>query len=298
MRCCKLNIVRAFCSDYGFETEAIDYLSNAYLSLVDNEEAYKIFSGCVAVYENNTEFEHEPVFSQIEDLSKTTGINKYTLDLLYLIALTPHLKKLYEQNDISLDIYDSSVCDLKWKAKECKAVYGVWGTFVGWWTIGFFKLRRFGIGRLQFNLKKFSKAMNSGVLSFNEGDIYIDVHIPSSGALNYDECQESYKLAAEFFKDYFKGKPIVFGCHSWLLSPDNYQILPADSNVLKFMKDYTILEEEKDPTNNNLWRIFNRFDLPQNLQDLPQNSSLQRAFVKWLSSGNTINVAFGVIIKQ
>lgn len=286
--------IKEFCENYGFCQEAIDYLNNAFITLKTNEKAYECFADKIKLYEESFVRDFNVIFDEIELLSKNVRIHKYTLDLLYLICLTPHLKELYKANGIDLTIYDASVCDLKWKAIECKKVYGVWGTFVGWWTIGFFNLKRFGIGRLQFNLKNFSKSMNNRGFNFNEGDTYIDVHIPSSGTLNYDECQESYKMAAEFFKEYFTDKPIVFGCHSWLLSPDNYQILPDNSNVLKFMKDYIILEVEKDPTNNNLWRIFDRFDLPQNLQDLPQNTSLQRAFVKWLSGGNTINVAFGI----
>lgn len=286
--------VKDFCERYEFEQDAVEYLENAYLKLKENNDIYESFASKIKFYEENYERDFSGVFDEIEAMSKDTGIHKYTLDLLYLICLTPILERFYTVYDINKKFYDASVLDLKWKALECKQVYGVWGTFVGWWTIGFFKLKRFGMGRLQFNLKKFSKDYGT---DFKEGDTYIDVHIPSSGPLNYEDCQEAYNMAAEFFKKDFDQKPIVFGCHSWLLSSDNYEILPPYSNVLAFMKDYTILEEEKDPTNNNVWRIFSRFDLPKNIDELPQDTSLQRAFAKWLAKGNTINVAFGVIVR-
>lgn len=284
-----------FCEKYGFEKDATAYLENAYSVLEQNKEEFDIFKECVKIYENDIEFDHLPVFSKIEGLAEKTNIHKYTLDMLYLIELTPHLKTLYKQKGISDDIYDASVCELKWKVSECKAVYDVWGTFVGWWSIGFFKMTRFGIGRLQFNLKNFTEKIVVNNFEFDENDVYIDTHIPSSGPLDYSECQESYKLAAEFFKDIFKDKPIVFGCRSWLLSPDNNKILPASSNILKFMQDYTLVKADTDPTNNNLWRIFGTFSLPENVKDLPQDTSVRRAFVKWLAEGNTINVGFGLI---
>lgn len=291
-----MSIVREFCTKYGFEKDAIDFLENAYSLLESSKDEFNIFVGNVKKYEDNPEFEHEPVFSEIEGLSKTTNIHKYTLDLLYLIALTPHLKTLYRQKGISDYIYDASVCDLKWKAKECKDVYGVWGTFVGWWTIGFFKMSRFGIGRLQFNLKNFTEEVAINDFRFDENDLYIDTHIPSCGPLDYQECQKSYKYAAEFFKDSFSNKPVVFGCRSWLLSPDNKNILPDTSNIVKFMQDYTLVKVDTDTTNNNLWRIFGTFVLPQKVNDLPQDTSLRRAFVKWLEKGNTIKIGFGLIV--
>ena len=72
-----------------------------------------------------------------------------------MVCLVPHLKELYAQKGIEYEILYDSVCDLKWKAFECKELYKVWGTFVGWWTIGFFKHKRFAFGRLQFNLRTY-----------------------------------------------------------------------------------------------------------------------------------------------
>lgn len=291
-----MGYIKEFCIKYEYEPDAIIFLEEAYQTLKSNDEAFKIFNSCVELYESNIEFEHEPVFEKIRALNKSTGIHGFTLELLYMISLAPHLKELYIKENLPEDIYDASVCDLKWKARECKDNYGVWGMFVGWWTIGFFKLKRFAIGRLQFNMRKFTHGMSANGLSFAEGEKYIDVHIPSSGHLNYEDCQESYKRAAEFFKNRYGLENIVFGCRSWLLSPDNERILPSTSNVLKFMRDYTILEATEDPENSNLWRIFNVMKMPEKPSMLPDDSSLRRAFIKWLEAGNTINTAFGVIV--
>ena len=133
-------------------------------------------------------------------------------------------------------------------------------------------------------------------MNVKSGDQYIETHIPSGRPLVHEECRLSYDRAAEHFKNIFGDKPIIFGCNSWLLSPNNRKILPETSNILKFMDDYEILEPAKDEKNSNLWRIFSVEELPANLDDLPQNTSVQRAFVKWLKEGNTIDRAFGAFI--
>lgn len=293
---CYMSYIYEFCQKYQYETDATLFLEDAYLNLKNNEEAFKVFNLCVESYEQNIEFDCFPIFEKIRALNKSTGIHEYTLELIYMICLTPHMRKMYIKENLPEDIYDASVCDLKWKAKECKDNYGVWGIFVGFWTIGFFNLKRFAIGRLQFNLGEFSHDMSANGLHFSKGEKYIAVHIPSSGPLNYDDCQESYKRAAEFFKKRYGLDSIVFGCGSWLLSPDNEKILPSKSNILKFMRDYTILEVTEDPENSNLWRIFNVMKMPEKPSMLPNDSSLRRSFINWLEDGNTINIAFGVFL--
>jgi len=291
-----MGCIKDLCEAFDFPDDCVKFLDKAYLSLIENEQAREVFFDQVSLYENDYEFDDKPVFEQIEALSEKVGIHKYTLDLLYMLCLVPHLRELYIEKGIDLRIFHDSVCDLIWKAKECKSVYGVWGIFVGWWTMGFFKMKRFSLGRLQFNLLRFDDDFLLPDLKIQAGDLYIDTHIPSSGPLRHDDCIESYQKAAEFFKDYFIGKPVIFGCNSWLLSSNNYDILPPESNIITFMKDYTILKEMKDPTNSNLWRIFSVIQMPVNVEMLPQDTSLRRAFVQWLKVGNTIDTAFGIIV--
>lgn len=291
-----MNSIEKFCREIGMPEEECEVLGAAYLKVAEIKEVCDVMKACVAVYEHNTDFEHKPIFEKIESLSGKAGLHKYTLDLVYMIMLVPHLKELYTENGISEDVLRDSVADLKWKSAECKKVYSVWGIFVGWWTIDFFKLKRFAFGRLQFNMGKFNADYNISGEAVKKEDIYIDTHIPSGKPLNYEECQLSYKCAAEFYKNTFKGAPIIFGCNSWLLSTDNKKILSETSNILKFASDYEVLEQVKDEKSTDAWRIFNVEKLPENLDDLPQNTSVQRAFVKWLKEGNTIDRAFGAFI--
>ena len=125
--------------------------------------------------------------------------------------------------------------------------------------------------------------------------MYILVHIPSGKPLDRDECLKSYKKAYDFYKNDFGGKPVVFGCYSWLMSSNNPKMLPKSSNILKFMSDYKVICDWKDEKNQNLWRIFNTFELPERIDDLPADTSLRRAVRDWLKKGNTIDIGFGIM---
>ena len=291
-----MNIIEEFCIKYDFPNESVRYLSDAYNVLLSNRELFCKYSEFVEEYEKNTDFDSKTVFAELESMSLESGIKAYTLDLLYLISLTPHLRKLYAENSIDEDIYDQTVMDLKWKNQECFDVYGYYGIFVGWWTVDFFKLKRFGIGKLQYNKRHLDRDICYDRIMLKKGDLYIDVHVPSNGRLDHDKCLESYKKAYEFFKSDFNGGPVVFCCHSWLVSSNNKEMLPEKSNIHKFMSDYKIVYDEKDEKNTNLWRIFGTFEMPEDLDDLPQDTTLRKSVVNWLKKGNTIDQGFGVMI--
>ena len=291
-----MSYIKDFMQKYDFPTDAITFLEESYHTLQKHKGAFEVFSECVALYENDVPFDFNLISQKIVNLSEVTKISGSTLEMLYMISLTPHLRELYARENIPDDIYDDSVCDLKWKIKECKDRHGIWGLRVSWWSIGFFRLERFAIGRLQFNIGEFRNDYLLDGRKFKKGDKYVDVHIPSSGPLDYDQCQLSYKRAAEFFSKRYNLDKIIFGCNSWLLAPENEQILPETSNILKFMRDYTILETVPETTQVVVWRFFYLDEVPDDFSTLPDDTSLKRAFIKWLESGNSYSNGFGIII--
>ncbi len=177
-----------FC-EIGFSKDACELLSNAYLKVLQDKEAAEIFEACRKAYEQNTEFDSAAAFRKIEGLSGRLCIHKYTLDLLYLCTLVPHMKELYKEKRLSGEVFSDSLKDLKWKAAECQKVYGVLGIFVGFWTVDFLKLKRFAFGRLQFNLGYFQKDNTVGGQKVQKGDVFVEVHIPSAGRQLYPSCK-------------------------------------------------------------------------------------------------------------
>lgn len=280
-----------FCEEYGFISEATTHFSAEYQKLTANADTYAVFCTQLQAYRDDLAFDHLPVLEKLHTLAETLEIHKYTMEMLYLLCLMPDLKAHYQREDISLQYYDSFANNLRAYAESCKRTYGVWGTDIAWWLMDFFKLKLFSIGRLQFRRRKFRKDIGGHIA----GDYYLDIHVPGGAPLTLDLCAASYAEAATFFRKRYNMTDIVFGCHSWLISPDLVSILPAKSNIFAFSRSYTILETHTDPTSSAVRFIFDVPALPSDLDTLPEATSLQKIIKQYLKAGNTLNTAFGVM---
>ena len=283
--------IKAFCETYAFDPAAASYVAAQYQILKLHADAYGVFCRQLEVCRGDRLFDHGPVFEQLHGLQEATGIHQYTIDMLYLFCLLPGLEEQYGREGIPARFFHGFVENLKQAAYNCKKMHGVWGTDIAWWLIDFFKLKLFSIGRLQFKRRKLRKAMGG----YAEGSYYIDVHIPGGAPLTPALCAASYAEAAAFFRGRYHMTDIIFGCHSWLLSPELNNILPAKSNILAFAHDYTIWETRTDPTSSAVSFIFNVPALPADINTLPEDTSLRKALKMHLKAGNSINTAFGVM---
>ena len=121
--------------------------------------------------------------------------------------------------------------------------------------------------------------------------IVINVHIPRTGTpMDKESCDKSYAMAREFFKN-ATGNDYVFVCHSWLLFPQNKEILPSHTNVYRFMSEYDIVDWGYNE-GNDLWRLFDTQEM--NPDRLPTNGSLRRAYVEHLKNGKRVGWGYGV----
>ena len=283
--------IRHFCEMYHFDPEATAYLSAQYQKLEANKDAYPLFIDQIKAYKDNFAFDHIPVFEQLHALEALTGIHRYTIDLVYLLSLMPILKESYRCEGIKKEYFDNFAGNLKTAADNCQKTYGIWGTDIGWWLIDFFKHKLFSIGRLQYRRRKLRKDIGP----YAQGTYYIDIHIPGGAPLTFDVCAASYAEAADFFRQRYGMEKILFGCHSWILSPEITAILPANSNILAFGSHYTVFETHIDPNSHAVSFIFNVPGVPADLDSLPEATSLQKAIKQHLKAGKTINTAFGIM---
>lgn len=286
--------IQAFCETYGFDPAAASHFAAQYQILKSHADAYGVFCRQLEACRADRGFDHGPVFENLHGLQETTGIHPYTIDMLYLLCLLPDLEEQYGREGIPTRFFHSFVENLKQAACNCQKIHGVWGTDIAWWLIDFFKLKLFSIGRLQFKRRKLRKAMGG----YAEGSYYIDVHIPGGAPLTPALCAASYAEAAAFFRGRYGMEHILFGCHSWLLSPELRTILPENSNILAFARDYTILQTRMDPTSSAVSFIFHVPGVPADLETLPEETSLQKALKTHLQGGKTINTAFGILEYQ
>lgn len=288
--------LRVFCKKYGYPDEAICSLSDTLKSLCDNKEELGIFKGYIDAYSENIDQEFTKILDELYVMAERAGLWCSTLRLLYLIFLTNHLHEMYIQKNIPDEVFDGSVCDLKWKLFECHKLTGRWGILVAWWTVGFFNMKRFALGRLQFDVKPLQYSCTVNGIHLEKGTPTLNTHIPSCGPLVREEYLESYLRAVDFFADKFPDGYTVFACNSWLMHPNNRVILPKHSNILPFMNDWTPVFSKDDPENSNAWNIFGISKLPENLEDLPCDTSIQRAFSTWLKEGHNIGTSLAIML--
>ncbi|MBR5472907.1 MAG: hypothetical protein IKU82_02840, partial [Clostridia bacterium] len=163
------------------------------------------------------------------------------------------------------------------------------------WYERIFEMKIFALGRLQFELNQtwFESEVNGKV--YPKGTKVLSVHIPRTGTkLEHSLVVDSYNRAREFFKDQFDGD-IIFICSSWLLYPWNRTVLKDGSNLAQFYDDYIIVNSGEYANYNEVWRLFDcMYD--GNVDNLPNDTSLRRAYIERIKNNQPIGYGTGVII--
>lgn len=283
---------------HDYPEEAREVIIRTEEKILADEKANKIYENMYRAYwvkkHNFDKFRNK-----VDELAELIGEHKYTVNFVLLINCTKSLLAKYKKENISEDIYWNTLLDLKSKLLECKENYDIWGTFVEHWFQGFFKMNRFALGRLQFENADFCCDMyeNHGV-KILDSEYVVGMHIPShQGPLTYEARLDSYRKAYHFFKDKFKDKRYgLFCCHSWLLYPDNQNILPEKSNISDFLRDFEPLEITWSYDFGDQWRVFGVKNNRKPIDELPQDTSMQRAYVEWFKKGKKPGTAYGIVI--
>lgn len=287
--------LHSFLAEFEYEDADSRYLLNVYDRIHGLEAADRLLRDSIAAYENEGETDYKTeILDRANEIACITGIHPYTVHLLVLICMTKHLRTRYRENGIDIQIYRDSVLDLKWKLEECKAVKGICGTFVAAWFPGFFELARFALGRLQFELKLARCDYDKNGIKLEKGkSVVINVHIPRTGTpMDKESCDQAYAAARLFYGE--RGlKNCPFVCHSWLLYPENKDIVPPHTNTYRFMSEYDIIDWDVN-AGEDLWRLFDTEEMDPD--KLPVDGSLRRAYAAHLKNGGRVGWGYGVRI--
>ena len=293
-----IEYVEEICSRYSYPDGTFEALRGTYESLSENSADGINFFKWLSYYEDGGELTDEvcrALLNETAGAAAAVGESEYTVHLLLLILMSRRMHELYRDANISDDIFYDSLADLKWKLYECLRMHGIAGTFVAYWHLRFYKMKLFALGRLQFEIKKFGNEFSVCGVDLHEDDDVIGVHIPSGRRLIREEYLESYRRAEKFFSDIFKGGKTVFTCDSWLLFPEHKTMLPEDSGIRIFMEDYSIVKARYSKPLERPWPIFyEKRNAPAD--QLPQNTSLEKAYVERYKKGLPSGSALGVII--
>jgi len=237
--------------------------------------------------------------AETEGREETFGVNRYLLDALMLFCCWEEVKMRYEKQGLPMDVFDKSLEDMKWKMLECYEIHGVYGNFVGHWYDGFFNLTRFGLGRLQFELRPFEGKEDCEVdgVQIHPGDTVINMHIPSAGPMKPELLDDAFARAEVFFKEHFPKDYTVFGVESWLIDPDLVRILP-EGNMKAYADRFHLVAAEKSETIfPDGWRVFGA-EWKKKPEELPRKTGLQRAIADYLQQGGKLGSGYGIFVRK
>ncbi len=285
-----------FLKEYEYSLADAQHLIAVYEKIESDPEAKKLWDEALALYDTDINCDYSKVISLADTVAKRLYIHEYTAELLVFICLSKKTREVYRERGLDESIYKNTMLDLKYKMDECKLVKGIIGSFVAFWFAGFFKLTRFALGRLQFEIVDFKENYeNNGKILTPESKV-INVHIPRSlTPLDKESCDAAYAQAKEFFKDEID-ENCAFVCHSWLLYPENKNIIPSHTNIYRFMSEFDIISSDITKDNSDLWRLFDTDE--KHPDKLPTDTSVRRNYVEHLRRGGKTGWGYGVFFAK
>ncbi len=127
----------------------------------------------------------------------------------------------------------------------------------------------------------------------SRGDNVISLHIPAGGGLTDEAVDDAIAKAREFVDTYFPDyKYKAFDCHSWLLDPQLISLLGENTNISKFCKRFRpITHHSRGEAVYNF--VFFKSDMNFRVEDLPENTNLERSLKRHFLQGKAIYETYG-----
>ncbi|WP_233290028.1 acyltransferase domain-containing protein [Kitasatospora sp. MBT66] len=210
------------------------------------------------------------------------------LATLLFVALAPLARAHHRALGIPAEVTGSTLADLgrqlavsRWRGRS--------GLGNARWLTLHFRGELFQLGRLQFQRTRLAAADIPATGTGGADAWSLQLHIPDHcGPLSPAACDRALDRAREFFPRHFPGEPYR-SCHifSWLLDPQLADHLPAGSNIVRFQRRFSPLEQPDRPSvpedTNPLKFVFGDVERP--LDSLPRDTAVQRALVDHLRAG-------------
>ena len=193
-----------------------------------------------------------------------------------LLSGVEPLREWHTQRGIPDDVSWATLRDLARGVAIHRATYGYAGLDKAFWLAHHFHGELYELGRLQFELR-------AGALG---------LHIPATGPLTPQACDASLAAANVFVERFFPDpdrRRVV--CTSWLLDEQLADYLPADANIVRFQRRFTLNQDVIVDDLEPLRFIFRK--IPTDLAELPRDSTLQRALLDHLQRGGHWRIRTG-----
>jgi hypothetical protein len=188
----------------------------------------------------------------------------------------------YMRLGISQEIFIATMKFFTRFLQDYKNRHGCYRYVWAWWAVRQISMVEYRIGELEYEMR------------VENGKRLIDMHIPADADISTGRLRQSYSDALEFFKkfypDFFNAEMV---CSSWLLAPSLKNVLPENSRILQFQKSFKITHIDADSPGFMDW-VYGSRDIP--LEDLPENTSLQKKLKPYLLNNGKIEWTSGTLI--
>jgi hypothetical protein len=214
-------------------------------------------------------------------LLDSTRVGRYFFVYVYLAALAD-VRRFHTRRGIPDDISWATLSDLGRNLRRDRLLLGDGGLRTSRWLTLHFRGSIYELGRLQFNRMDVRAAHVAD--AFRDGEPALGIHIPESGPLTPEACDDSFAQARLFFPRHFAETPTrIATCTSWLLDPQLAEYLAPDSNIVRFGRRFALVGDGYDGDADVLRFVFHR--IGPKIDDLPQRTTLERAIVAHLRAG-------------
>ncbi len=290
------NTLMEYLSLGGFSNEHVDTLQRLIRSFdnqvkdeTKNELSDKLFG---------TSFSTRQFCSDLSACAKEYPFPPFQFYLLFFLGNLEKLHALYRESQLDEELFVDLLKDFKLKNDSCLSLHGYCGVTSTDWYVFFFRIKRFALGRFHYDVVEFNHDCfcQSGV-SLKRNDKVVTVHIPTGGKLTKEIRYDSYRKAYQFFQrqKLFSDGILKLVCHSWIFYGPYKDLYPKTSNLYDFTEDFTLLYNEEQKTFQDGWRIFgSKFN--ENPDDLPQETSLQKAFAQYMKQNDRFGVGYVVLL--
>ena len=279
------------CDQVGFPESAMDCFEK-YYAIIMQTHADRMQA--VAKEWLNIEGDWRSVIKELSLIAKETGVSLNGTRMVFFLYCAIPLREEYAKLGHPETLYLETLQDLRYKLKECNALYGEWGTFVPDWYRRFYTCERFALGRLQYEPIEFPFEDYKGIVK--KGDRVYSCHIPSSGALREEDVLDSLKRAYSFYQAELKDGILPVVCHSWLLYQPLEEVFADSANIVKFRKMFDVVVNDADEKNGDFWRVFDKEYSTENLNEAVADTKLQKRLKTYLLEGKTMGFGWGILL--
>ena len=222
-----------------------------------------------------------------EEANKEKDAN---LAVLYLyLNFMEDIKKLHLDAGVEESVFLDGMRDLKIWADDHFDKTGEHGLTQWGWVRNIMRMKVMRLGRLEFEPTEMPVDFEANGKKISKGEPALGVHIPAGEKLDEKAVYESFIRAQGFFKSHFGKDYKAYICGSWLLSPELEKLLPPESLILRFQKNFTLYDCH--PSRQAEERVF--LKISDDYSVYPENTRLQKNLKNFLLSGGNVRNGSG-----